>query len=531
MVERLKELGKRILEWWNKFDLKKKIILVSAAAVVIIALVILGLVFNRTTMVELITCENTSEAAEIKDLLDSANIESQVSDDGLRIMVSENDLSSANLQLGQNGYPPADYDLNSVFSGGFSSTENDKDKKYIAYLESKIASDLSSMEVIDEAKVSLSMPDDNGTIYASEEEAFVSVSLKLNDNIDDDTALGVAKFIATAVGNKDTENITIMDYSANLLFAGEAEDGTGISPSTMMSQLNKSTEQMKKSVKEIFLAQGYDTVTVAPNLKIDSSKTSEYSVKYTAPEGRDEGMLDSEEWYRSDSNAGVAGTPGTDANDDTTYMIENNGDTSTTVDEGNKNYLPDKTETTTEQSAGRVVPEESSISIVLTNYIYYDEDELKAQGLLDDMTFDEFVAQNRDRRQVEVDANLIDSVAMATGIDADRISVLSYEEPFFQPSSDTGLPWSMILTIVILVLIVALLAFVVFRSTRPLVVEEIEPETSVEDLLASTKSEELEDIEYDDKSEARKLIDKFVDENPEAVAQLLRNWLNDEWGD
>ena len=26
----------------------------------------------------------------------------------------------------------------------------------------------------------------------------------------------------------------------------------------------------------------------------------------------------------------------------------------------------------------------------------------------------------------------------------------------------------------------------------------------------------------------QKMIEEFVDENPEAVAQLLRNWLNDE---
>ena len=30
--------------------------------------------------------------------------------------------------------------------------------------------------------------------------------------------------------------------------------------------------------------------------------------------------------------------------------------------------------------------------------------------------------------------------------------------------------------------------------------------------------------------ETRKLIEKFVDENPEAVANLLRNWLNEDWG-
>ena len=166
----------------------------------------------------------------------------------------------------------------------------------------------------------------------------------------------------------------------------------------------------------------------------------------------------------------------------------------------------------------------------MTNYVYYDEDELKAQGELDDITFDEFVAQNRGRVQVDVDDELINSVSMATGINAENISVLSYEEPFFQPSTAGGLPWSMILTIIVLVLIVLLLAFVVFRSTRPVVVEEIEPETSVEDLIASTTSP-LEEIEYDEGTEALKAINKFVDENPEAVAQLLRNWLNDDWGE
>ena len=60
---------------------------------------------------------------------------------------------------------------------------------------------------------------------------------------------------------------------------------------------------------------------------------------------------------------------------------------------------------------------------------------------------------------------------------------------------------------------------------------ELEPELSVEQLLATTKeNQSLEDIEFSDKSEARAMIEKFVDEKPEAVAQLLRNWLNEDWG-
>ena len=44
------------------------------------------------------------------------------------------------------------------------------------------------------------------------------------------------------------------------------------------------------------------------------------------------------------------------------------------------------------------------------------------------------------------------------------------------------------------------------------------------------ENQSLDDIEFSDKSETRKMIEKFVDENPEATAQLLRNWLSDEWG-
>ena len=31
-------------------------------------------------------------------------------------------------------------------------------------------------------------------------------------------------------------------------------------------------------------------------------------------------------------------------------------------------------------------------------------------------------------------------------------------------------------------------------------------------------------------AETRRLIERFVDENPEAAASLLRNWLNEDWG-
>ena len=58
---------------------------------------------------------------------------------------------------------------------------------------------------------------------------------------------------------------------------------------------------------------------------------------------------------------------------------------------------------------------------------------------------------------------------------------------------------------------------------------ETEPELSVERLLATTReNQSLEDIEFGEKSETRKMIEKYIDENADAVAALLRNWLNDD---
>ena len=162
----------------------------------------------------------------------------------------------------------------------------------------------------------------------------------------------------------------------------------------------------------------------------------------------------------------------------------------------------------------------------------YNEDTLKEDGTLDNMTFDEFVTQNNNRVKGTVDQDLYTMVSNATGIPTSNISIVSYDIPMFEYSKGSGRGFQDYLQIILAVLIFALLGYVVFRSTRKEKETEIEPELSVESLLETTKQaeqEDLEDIGYNEKSEIRVLIEKFVDENPEAVASLLRNWLNEEW--
>ncbi len=195
-----------------------------------------------------------------------------------------------------------------------------------------------------------------------------------------------------------------------------------------------------------------------------------------------------------------------------------------------QDLLTDETIENIVQETPAIQYDESSLGIVALRYRVYDEALLEADGTLDGMTFEEFMAANSERTQITLTDDEINTIANASGVNAANISVMAYEVPKFVEKAETGRTVSDYLMIILAVLIIALLIYVVIRGTAPVKVSEEEPELSVEQLLATTKeNQSLDDIEFSDKSETRKMIEKFVDENPEAVAQLLRNWLNDDW--
>lgn len=533
MPERIQNILNRVLEWWNKFTTRQKILLVSVVGVFVTTLIILGVVVSRPTYVPLVTCNNATEASSVKTLLEDNNISYQVSNDGMTFAVRQENEADASILLGSNEIATEGYGIDKVFEGGFSATESDKTKKYQAYLEDKFAKQLATISNIKSASVSLSIPEDDGTIIQRDKESSASIVLELEGEMDSEQAMGIAKFVATEIGNEDTKKILILDGSGNVLFAG-GDESTAIGTANSQLSLQQKTENVvKEEVKDVMLGTNvYDSVEVALNLVMDFDTQSYTNHHYYVDEGQTQGYLDSQSTYESESTGGVGGTPGTDSNDDTSYVIEDENVTSSSVSETNSDYVPSEEITQKESNGGKVDYETSSISISAISYVVYDEDTLKAQGALDGITFDEYIAQNSDRVRTEVDEDLYAMVSNATGISMDNITIMAYDSPVFKYSTNNGREVTDYLQLALAVLIFALLGFVVFRSTRRVETAEVEPELSVENLLEATRGNEeesLEDIGYTEKSETRVLIENFVQENPEAAASLLRNWLNEEW--
>lgn len=536
MPEQIQALLNRILDWWKKFTRRQQIMIISITAVVLISFIILGYIISRPTMVKLIACEDGNQAATVQTLLTDNSISYETSQDGFTFYINEKDLPTANILLGSNEIPTSGYSIDDVIDGSFSTTEADKEKRYQLYLETLFGEYIESLSMVKSAKVTLKIPEDDGTIISQQQDAYASIILELSSPMSSDVAATIARYVATELGNDDTANILIMDTDGNMLFAGGDNATVAGNASANQDVRDRVKENITNEVKDVINETNYyDSVEVGINLNMNFDEDGFVDYHYYLDEGQTQGYLDYETGKNTSSTSGSGGVPGTDSNDDDTTYVTNDGtQTESSSEEFTKDYLPSERITTHNDEIGKIDYNLSSISVACKTYAIYNQDQMERDGTLDNlgMTFDEFVAANSDRVQTEVPEGFTDLVAKATGFDNSNISIIAYEIPMFQYSQNTGVDITQILQIVLAALIFLMLGFVVFRSLRSEEEAPVEEELTIDELIASTKEEEeiLEDIGYTEKSEARILIEKFVDEKPEAVAQLLRNWLNEDWG-
>ncbi len=533
MQERLQKILKNILDWWNKFSTKQKTFIVAAAAGVIIAVAVITSVLTRPQYVLLLQCDTTKEASEVSDLLDEQGLDYKVSDDGYRIQINRKQQSQANLLLGANDIQAAAYTIDNVTSGGFSTTEADKQKRYELYLETRLADDFISMfSAIKSAKVDLNIPTDDGTLIAENKDTSAWILLELDGEFTTDNAAYLAKAVSKAVGNDTDENVVILDTDGNMLFSG---DDSYSASGTASSQLGVKTQWetvVKNEVRQVLLGTNeFDKIEVASNLDINFATSEEVYHEYSAPDGATQGLKSSDRTYSSESTNDGGGVPGTDSNGDSTeYVYQDSGNSSSTVEETENNYLPNERITTTNNLPGVIDYDNSTIAVTAISYNVVREEDVKAQGLLDGISWEEYKLANAQGSRITVDDDILDVVSKATGFPAANIAFVARTENVFFDKEGLNISASNIVQIILIIIILALLAFVVLRSMRGEKASKQPEELPVESLLQSQPEIELEDISAEEGSETKKLIEKFVDENPEAVANLLRNWLNQEWG-
>lgn len=541
MMDRLIAIKDKFLAFWDKYTTKQKTLIISVVLAIFFAIVLLGYFLTRPVYTELVKLSGDT-ASTFDSALSSGGIDYKKESDSKGntvFSVEQSQYSDAVLLMGENKITDTEMSWDDAFNNDMTVSSAEKQTKATLALQSSIRKGLMNFDGVEDATVYVNRPTDDGTIFSEKKETSVSASLKLakGSEITSETAQAIAYYLANAVGNSTTDNIILTDTTGNLLY-GQKEDNTlGGSVSGSDDYKEKLRNTFCKNVSNMLMKAGYDDVQIgSANIKFNMDKVTELVKTYTANEGQDQGLYSSSYNYKSTGNSGSGGVPGTDSNgDQTDTMTQNTGSSNSETTLDKYNYLPNETVQNIEHEVGAVEPDQSSIGIVLTKYNVIKEETLESQGLLKDTTFEEYVNNNSAVTDQQVPQELITLVSAATGIATNNITIQIKQKPVYEAKESSSFMdnASNYLMVILTLLIAGLLVFVIIKGTSPVEVTELEPELSVEDLLATTQEDDkqdLDEIELSDKSETRQLIEKFVDENPEAVALLLRNWINEDWG-
>jgi len=535
MGDRVKKILDRIREIWKGWTAKQRTMIISAAAVVIVAIAIVAFVLNQPNYKVLTTCKDYSEMNSVTSVLTDNTIKYKINDNTMVVYVKKADLTKAKMIIASEDIQPDGYTFDDAMKSSFSTTESDKLKQYAHYLESKFVSDLESMDGIKKATVTVKIPESSSSFYEQTSETSVAVTLDTTKSINEGAAESIANFLATAVGNKTTDSISIINSDGTTMFSGisNSSSNSGMSYAGKLKYKGRIESTVVNSMRQSLLATGlYDEINATLNYDLDWDSVNTIAKEYST-QGDEQAIFGESYEEVSKGTAGASGTPGTTSNDDTTYEITDGYGNTSELEIKQYKYMPNEIVTTTYKEPGSIVYDSSTLAVTFIKNVFYNEDECRKLGYLDNISWEEFRSQNSQPVPTTVDNTWLEILSKSTGVAVENISVLAYERHCFENSEKGGIlkSASFWLQIALAAVILILLAVVVLRSARPLTVEEKEPELSVEEMLASTRENQptVDDIDMNDKSETRKAIEKFVEENPEAVALLLRNWLNDGW--
>ncbi len=200
MNEKLKDAQKKLVDFWNKYNRKQKTMMVSIALALVVFVVVLAVVLNKTDYVILVECESATQASDVRNELRSAGISYTISDNWV-VKVAKEDKVNAQIAIATSGVISKEFTLEEALDGSLSTTEADKLKRYKAYKEDRLRIALESLDYVKAAKVTINIPENNWSVLDKEKEASAAVMLNLKKEIDSTTSARKPEWIKENMDN------------------------------------------------------------------------------------------------------------------------------------------------------------------------------------------------------------------------------------------------------------------------------------------------------------------------------------------
>jgi flagellar M-ring protein FliF len=551
MPEQIKKYTDPMQSRWNSLTRPQQYKFLGVVLVLLVAIIIALYFIFRTNWVTLANNRDILEIQNMQIALRERGIRYNVEDGGRRLDVPARDRQRAIMEITAQERAPVDerFRWADAFAGtGLSTTESQRRRMDTLALEGDIETMLEVVNGVAVATVSLAVPDPHRAFTPGTPATSAAVILSTTTSFSPQEGRDLALIVTRAVPGLELENVHIIDHQARTIFDGGEDVSRNHATEAAEHQI-RSNNLLRFDLHRL-LTTFFDSVEAVPSLRFsDSYDQLETRTILGIPDGTDMGFIigtTERSEYRGlmgGHEPGVGwnwgGIPG--------YQMGGAGEQSGSRRfEDIREILTDTTVIQRQTMGGGFIPEESRVSVTAS----FNRDIRQVDWLAEDETrtqrdWEEFVSTQRNARmlngedfpQYEYFRYLI---ASASGVPVANVSLIVSEILNFVHTETRVWDWNTIIMLAIFALLLIMLAWFLLktRAKAEEEAEEAESPLSIEDILVSTQLEEAKEAEiaaldeenYFRENEVKKQIEKFVNEKPEAVASLLRNWLNvEEW--
>ncbi len=522
MPEGLVNLWNKLKDYWRELERSQKTRIYITAGVIAASVIFTLILSLRVTYVPLLESSNDYDIKSIVEYLDTNGIHykkaaNQILVDSRKKTDIEFDLAS------QAGLISPDVIFDQSWSKlSLTTTEEDKAKLWRQFEQTNLVYKLKKFENVLDASVQYTKPEK--TYWASRsngtEQGSAFVSLKTKGTLTPEQVEAAARVVAASIGIPK-DNIILVDEFLNPLNNTQSNSSIGVAGTQEEMRRNREMEMEQKLYKHfrIGMAQNanFDTMSVTVSAKLDFDILNSKEVQFTAPDSDGEGFVKTRETLEEKLESKEGGeSPGLDSNPGVaSYQFDTSGASIYEKEQNIEERLFNEKEIESQKALGKLISDESTATITLWYGHQVDNADALTTEYIDQIRQDAGNAMGLPTRNISVSIQ--------------KLAPQVVPEVKFTDSLSRFLEQFGLYILMLVLLGVMALLLVPGKKKEE---EEFMPETAVEGpqfVVPEKHKLGLPNIELGESNELKEQIEKFVASKPDAVAQLLRNWLTEEW--
>ncbi len=342
----VRNIAGRLWETWQALSPGHRVILVLLALLTVAS--VMGVILWQRMPEHRILFSGLSstQCADISKALEEAGIPAQITSDSHGIRVPKSRVQEARMVAANKGLPAESNDGLQMFrKPKLGMTPFAEKVTYIDALQTELASTISSLDAVNDARVHLALPEEK-VFKDNSEEASASVVVQTNpgQQVDKRQVAGISHLIASAVERVEAEDVTVTDGKGNVLGGSGRKTGSAFAGSQWDNRQKVERDLAQNAETMLARVLGPNNAEVRVNAEMEFHDSTKRSETYDA----DNQVLKSEHIEEEETTGGgsrVGGPVGSDQQGDEQPSSGQGTAQSSSTEEIETEYLVGKTVT------------------------------------------------------------------------------------------------------------------------------------------------------------------------------------------